>query len=303
MQRFLAEAGVAARRKAEQLIVAGRVSVNGRVAAELGTRVDPARDRVELDGKRVVVEHKDYLLLHKPRGYVSTLADPEGRPTVMALLPKQGPRLYPVGRLDFNTEGLLLFTNDGALANGLMHPRREVPKTYHVKARGVISDADVAALEAGVELDGAIRKASVVGGGLTEGGKHSWIELQITEGRNRQVHRMLESLGHQVSRLVRVGYGPLSTERLARGKWRRLEAEEVAALAALAGVAVRGKPAASPIKRTGDRGRATGKRQSAGERQRTTDNGQRGGGARETGDRRPATGDRRPGRSRPPKRR
>jgi 23S rRNA pseudouridine2605 synthase len=237
LQRFLAEAGVAARRKAEVMILDGRVRVNGRVVTELGTRVQP-RDRVELDGQRVVAEHKAYVLLHKPRGYVSTLADPEGRPTVMALLPKDGPRLYPVGRLDFNTEGLLLFTNDGELANGLMHPRREVPKTYHVKARGVLSATDVEQLESGIELDGAPRKARVAGGGLSASGKQSWIELVITEGRNRQVHRMMEAVGQEISRLVRVGYGPLTTEGLTRGKWRLLTPEELDALAHLAGVEI-----------------------------------------------------------------
>jgi 23S rRNA pseudouridine2605 synthase len=195
------------------------------------------RDRVEVDGKRIVAERKSTLLLYKPRGCVATLSDPEGRPTVMELLPEDGPRIYPVGRLDFNTEGLLLFTNDGDLANGLMHPRREVEKTYHVKLRGILSQEDVARLEEGIELDGAPRKARVAGGGVGEGGKHSWVELTITEGRNRQVHRMMESLGHQIARLVRVGYGPLTTKGLRPGKWRRLEPEELRALAALAGTA------------------------------------------------------------------
>jgi 23S rRNA pseudouridine2605 synthase len=235
LQRFLAEAGIAARRKAEALITEGRVRVNGRTA-ELGVRVVPGKDRVELDGRPVAREKKAYLLLHKPRGYVSTLSDPDGRPTVMELLPRSGPRLYPVGRLDFNTEGLLLFTNDGELANGLMHPRREVQKTYHVKLRGVLTGSDVERLEGGVELDGAARKARVAGGGKSESGKHSWIELSITEGRNRQIHRMMEAIGHEVSRLVRVGYGPLGITALPRGKWRRLTPDELQQLGELAGV-------------------------------------------------------------------
>jgi 23S rRNA pseudouridine2605 synthase len=186
---------------------------------------------------------------------VSTLSDPDGRDTVMTLLPKDGPRLYPVGRLDFNTEGLLLFTNDGELANGLMHPRREVPKTYHVKARGVISEVDVERLEGGIELDGAPRRARVAGGGLTPGGKQSWIELTITEGRNRQVHRMMEAIGQEVSRLVRVAYGPLTTDGLARGKWRHLTSDELAELAHLAGVEVEAaKP--RPLPRAMQRPRA-----------------------------------------------
>jgi 23S rRNA pseudouridine2605 synthase len=238
LQRFLAEAGIAARRKAEVLITDGRVRVNGKVA-ELGSRVDPVRDRVEVDGKPVLVERKVYALLNKPRGCVSTLSDPEGRPTVMELLPKQGPRIYPVGRLDFNTEGLLLFTNDGDLANGLMHPRREVPKTYHAKLRSILTEADVAALEAGVELDGGVRKATVAGGGTAANGKSSWVEITITEGRNRQIHRMLESLGHEISRLIRVGYGPLVVGELRRAKWRPLSPEELDGLRELAGLPTR----------------------------------------------------------------
>ncbi len=231
------------------MIVEGRVRVNGQVVTELGTRVDPSNDRVELDGKRVAIERKEYLLLYKPRGYVSTLDDPDGRDTVMALLPKDGPRLYPVGRLDYNTEGLLLFTNDGELANGLMHPRREVPKTYHVKTRGVISEVDVQRLEGGIELDGAPRRARVAGGGLTPGGLQSWIELTITEGRNRQVHRMMEAIGQEVSRLVRVAYGPLTTDGMARGKWRHLTSDELAELAHLAGVEVAAaKPRPAPVR-------------------------------------------------------
>ena len=241
LQRFLAEAGIAARRKAELLITEGRVKVNGKVA-ELGSRVDPARDRVEVDGRSVSVERKVYALLNKPRGCVSTLDDPEGRPTVMELLPKQGPRIYPVGRLDFNTEGLLLFTNDGDLANGLMHPRREVPKTYHAKLRALLSDSDVSALEKGVELDGAVRKATVAGGGTAANGKSSWIELTITEGRNRQIHRMLESIGHEVARLIRVGYGPLVVGELRRAKWRPLTPEELDALRDLAGIEAPKRP-------------------------------------------------------------
>ncbi len=234
LQRFLAEAGIAARRKAEALIVEGRVRVNGKVA-ELGSRVEP-KDRVEVDGKHVTVERKVYALLNKPRGCVSTLSDPDNRPTVMELLPKDGPRIYPVGRLDFNTEGLLLFTNDGDLANGLMHPRREVPKTYHAKLRSLLTDADVTALETGIEIDGAMRKAVVAGGGTAENGKNSWVELTITEGRNRQVHRMLESLGHEISRLIRVGYGPLVVGDLRRAKWRPLSPEELDQLRTIAGV-------------------------------------------------------------------
>lgn len=206
-----------------------------------------------MDGKPVQAERKSYILLNKPRGFVATLADPEGRPTVMELLPKDGPRIYPVGRLDFNTEGLLVFTNDGDLANGLMHPRRQVNKTYHAKLRAIITDEEVKQLEAGIELDGAVRKATVVGGGLSTSGKYSWVELMITEGRNRQVHRMLEALGHEVARLVRVGYGGLVPDKLRLGKWRPLTLEEVQALGELAGVR---KPVVTKKPMVGKQGRS-----------------------------------------------
>ena len=230
LQRFLAQAGVASRRKAEALITEGRVKVNGKVVTELGTKVDPDGDKVVVGGRRLLVERPVYLLCNKPRGYVTTVSDPEGRPTVMALIPPQSGRVYPVGRLDFNTEGLLLFTNDGDLANALMHPRREIEKTYHVKLRGVASAETVAALERGVELDGAVRKAKAKLLKQTEGGHNSWLEVTIHEGRNRQIHRMAEAIGFDVAKLQRVRYAGLGLGELPLGKVRPLSTEEVSAL-------------------------------------------------------------------------
>ena len=240
LQRFLAQAGVASRRKAEELITDGHVRVNGRIVTELGSKVDPRADQVEVDGKRVRAEEHVYLLLHKPRGYVTTLSDPERRPTVMELIGKAGPRVYPVGRLDFNTEGLLLLTNDGDLANALMHPRGEVEKTYEVKLRGLATAELIEAFQNGVILDDGERtepaRATLLG--ESEGGHNSWLEVTIHEGKNRQIHRMAEALGFQVAKLKRVRYAGLDLTGVRVGKFRRLHDDEVARLRKLVGLAV-----------------------------------------------------------------
>jgi 23S rRNA pseudouridine2605 synthase len=245
LQRFLAQGGIASRRKAESLITEGHVRVNGRVVTEMGSRVQPGRDRIEVDGRRVVVERPVYLMLNKPRGYVTTLSDPEGRPTVMKLLQRVEERVYPVGRLDFNTEGLLLITNDGDLAHGLMHPRRQVDKVYRVKVRGAAGPELVSALERGVEVDGELRTASVTVLGVTEGGKNTWLEMTIHEGRNRQIHRMIEAVGLMVAKLERVGYGGLELGTLPRGKSRPLLPRELDRLRKLAGGAAGPSPGQS----------------------------------------------------------
>src|SRR5215472_7488590 len=171
LQRFLAQAGVASRRKAEELIVAGRVKVNGQIVTELGSKVDPDADKIFLGGKRLLVERPVYLMLNKPRGYVTTLSDPEGRPTVARFLKRAGARVFPVGRLDFNTEGLLICTNDGDLAHALMHPKHEVPKTYHVKLQGMAGPEVVSAWQKGVTLDDGTRTAPATVARLGDTGK------------------------------------------------------------------------------------------------------------------------------------
>jgi 23S rRNA pseudouridine2605 synthase len=229
LQKLIAAAGLASRREAERWIVAGRVTVNGEAAA-LGESADPARDRIEVDGRPLLVaERKYYVLLNKPSGYVTTLHDPEGRPVVTDLLRDIPARLHPVGRLDLTTEGLLLLTNDGELTHRLAHPRHEVEKTYLVRVRGALSAAERRQLEQGVVLDdGLTAPARVEKVRVT--GSHSWLEITIREGRNRQVRRMCEAVGHQVSRLKRIRLAFLELGVLPPGKYRMLSAAEVARL-------------------------------------------------------------------------
>jgi 23S rRNA pseudouridine2605 synthase len=235
LQRFLAQAGVASRRKAEELIVAGRVKVNGQIVTELGSKVDPDADKVFLGGKRLLVERPVYLMLNKPRGYVTTMSDPEGRPTVRAFLKRAGARVFPVGRLDFNTEGLLICTNDGDLAHALMHPKHEVRKTYHVKLQGMVARDTVSSWQKGVTLDDGDRTAPAEVKLLGNTGKNTWLEVSIHEGKNRQIHRTAEALGFNVLKLTRIGYGGLALDDLRVGTTRELSRDEVDKLRKAAG--------------------------------------------------------------------
>jgi 23S rRNA pseudouridine2605 synthase len=227
LQKVLAHAGVSSRRAAEELPAAGRVRVDGRVITELGTKVDPREARVEVDGTRVVRQPPVYLILHKPRGVVSTMSDPEGRPTVHDLLGDvSAARVYPVGRLDFNTSGALLVTNDGDFSVALMHPRLAVPKTYVLKVQGMMEDPDVDRWRRGIDLeDGKTLPAKVKL--LRHEGDKTWLELTITEGRNQQIRRMGDATGFRVMRLARLSFAGIGTEELAPGKWRYLTAEEL----------------------------------------------------------------------------
>ncbi len=219
LNAFLARAGVASRRKADELIKAGRVTVNGE-PGQLNTFV-AARDVVRVDGEQVQKQRPAYVLLHKPAGVVTTARDPQGRPTVVDLVGHDS-RVVPVGRLDVDTTGALLLTNDGDLAHRLAHPRYEVDKVYEVECWAQPTDADLQRLRDGVELeDGPTRPAEVR---RIDGAR---IELTIHEGRNRQVKRMFEAVGHRVRRLHRSRYGPLTLEGLEPGAWRELEASEV----------------------------------------------------------------------------
>ena len=230
LQKFLAHAGIASRRAGERLILEGRVTVNGHVVRELGTRVDAGRDVVKVDGKRVAgpPSRPVWYLLNKPRGYVTTLHDPEGRPTVKDLLRGIRRRIYPVGRLDFESEGLLLLTDDGGLAHDLMHPSRGVLKTYLAKVRGVPDVEALGRLRRGVTLDR--RPTGPAQARIVRRGDNAWVEVRIVEGRNRQVRRMLEAVGYPVLRLRRTAYGPLTLGRLASGKLRPLDDREIEAL-------------------------------------------------------------------------
>jgi len=230
LQKVLAQAGIASRRSAERLIVAGRVTVNGAVVATLGTKVDPEHDAIKVDGKRIGARPsgRTYLALNKPREVVTTLSDPEGRTTVKDYLRGIKARVYPVGRLDYHSEGLLLLTDDGTLARELMHPSRGVEKTYLAKVKG-LPDRDVLArLARGIPLDG--KRTGPARVRVTRGGDNSWIEITIGEGRNRQVRRMLQAVGHPVQRLRRVAYGGVILGRLPVGHLRPLLDAEVASL-------------------------------------------------------------------------
>jgi 23S rRNA pseudouridine2605 synthase len=225
LQKVLSRAGLGSRRVCEDLVAEGRVTVNGEVA-QLGRRVDPEHDAVALDGVPVVVrDDLVYYLLNKPTGYVSTASDPEGRATVVDLVPET-PRVYPVGRLDYDTEGLLLLTNDGELTHLLTHPRFGVVKVYLAEVEGDPSPAAVRALREGVELDDGVTAPARVNV-VQRQGATSAVELGIHEGRNRQVRRMCEAVGHPVVRLVRTRIGPLRDGSLKPGTWRALSPAEV----------------------------------------------------------------------------
>ena len=228
LHKVLAHAGIASRRACERLIREGRVTVNGATVATLGVKVDPARDMIRVDGKRVPAPPAVHttILLNKPRGVVTTLSDPERRPTVRDLIPKLRARVYPVGRLDFDSEGLLLLTDDGDLARRLMHPSSGVAKTYLAKVRGEPSAESLHKLAAG-GLPVAGRPALPARARIVRRGDNCWVEITIVEGRNRQVRRMLEGIGHPVMRLRRTAYGGLTVRGLPPGRFRVLTAEEI----------------------------------------------------------------------------
>lgn len=251
LQKIIAAAGIASRRKAEQLITAGFVSVNGQTVTELGTKADPAVDSIKVNGRLLGgAERHVYLLLNKPKGHVTTVSDPEGRPTVLELLRGVKARVYPVGRLDYLSEGLLLLTNDGALAQKLTHASSHVPKTYAVKVSGKPSEVGIAKLQAGLFLPAeraplkSPEALQGAGGGrrrsesvrtapakirLLRDAENPWYEITLIEGRNRQIRRMFEQIGHHVEKIKRVRYGPLQLD-VEPGEFRHLSAQEVAAL-------------------------------------------------------------------------
>ena len=226
LQKLIANAGLTSRRQAESWIEGGRVRVNGRPAT-LGESADPALDRIEVDGRPLPMGGEIVcLLLHKPSGYVTSARDPQGRPVVVDLVKEFRQRLYPVGRLDLTTSGLLLLTNDGELAQRLTHPRHEVEKTYLARIRGHLAADQARRLESGILLeDGPTAPAKVRV--LRSQGSHGWVEISIREGRNRQVRRMFEAVGHPVSRLQRTRLAFLDLGELKPGQYRRLTADEI----------------------------------------------------------------------------
>lgn len=234
LNRHLSMCGIASRRKADILITEGKVEVNRSVVTNLGTKIDPQRDKVFVDGKQVTLVHDHvYLVMNKPRDAITTLSDERGRTTVMSLL-RSKHRVYPIGRLDRNTTGVLLFTNDGEFANRLMHPKYEIPKSYQVTLETVVTREDIEKLRKGVRLENGKPAAGEVY--VLPGGRGKEIGIIIHEGRNRQVRRMFESLGYEVKKLDRVAYGPITKEGLARGASRSLSRTEVRALRKLAGM-------------------------------------------------------------------
>jgi 23S rRNA pseudouridine2605 synthase len=230
LQKILARAGVASRRAAEQLITGGRVRVNGKPVVELGARADAERDRIEVDGTLVGREQPVYYLLHKPRGMVTTLRDPEDRPSLGTLLSQIPERVYPVGRLDFHTSGALLLTNDGDLAQALLHPSRAVPKTYVAKLNREADERMLEELERGVTLDDGYRTQPARVERLRDEEGKTWLQITITEGKNRQIHRMIEAVGPRVMRLSRLSFAGLSTEDLRPGSFRPLTPSELSTL-------------------------------------------------------------------------
>ena len=232
LQKVLSRAGVASRRAAETLIAEGRVQVNGHTIRELGSKADPDSDEIKVDGRRVKFgARRRYILLYKPRGYITTRSDPQQRRTVMDLVKGLPDYLYPVGRLDYETEGLLILTNDGDLAAALTHPRHGVERTYEARVAGTPDEAALDRLRRGIPLDGhrtQPARAELINPSRRD--NNAVVQLTITEGRNRQVRRMLEAIGHPVDRLARTRIGPIADPALKPGYWRELTPREVASL-------------------------------------------------------------------------
>src|SRR5215813_1136126 len=253
LQKIIAQAGIVSRRKAEELILNGRVQLNGQTVTELGTKADPERDHIRVDGKLLhgAQQHR-YLMLNKPKGYVTTASDPEGRPTVMKFVERSGVRVFPVGRLDYQSEGLLLMTNDGELANALTRAAAKVEKVYLVKVSGKPDAAGLDQLRSGIMIERG-RQGSREGRVMTapaeikliRDAENPWYEMTLVEGRNREIRKMFEEIGHHVEKIRRVGYGPLVLD-VAPGEVRELSQDEVEALRK----AVRGKSERAAAKPT-----------------------------------------------------
>ncbi len=231
LQKLIAAAGIASRRHAEELIAAGEVTVNGKAVTELGAKADPEVDHIKVRGRLInplLKKHQNvYVLLSKPKGYLSSMADPKGRPLVTDLVPSSLGRLHPVGRLDFNTEGLLLLTNDGEFTNRITSARNRIAKVYEVKVKGVPPESAIERLRRGIAIGKGERTAPAEVRKLREIKANSWFEVTLHEGRNQQIRRMFDSIGHSVVKLRRTRIGTLDDRGLPLGKWRRLKEIEV----------------------------------------------------------------------------
>lgn len=282
LQKLIAAAGLASRRHAEELIAAGEVTVNGQVVTEPGTKADPARDHIKVRGRLInpllAEREKVYVLLYKPRGYLASLSDPEGRPLVTQLLPASLGRLHPVGRLDFNTEGLIILTNDGELTSFVTAARNQVAKVYEAKVKGIPPEQAVERLRRGIVLDDGVRTAPAQIERTGETETNAWFEIVLHEGRNQQIRRMFDAIGHSVVKLRRVRIGNLRDERLKPGDWRYLTPAEVSRLKR-GGGATRERASGKRPERASD---AQRKRTSDPQRQRTgVARGERAGGAKD----------------------
>lgn len=232
LQKLIAAAGIVSRRHAEELIAAGEVTVNGAVVKTLGAKADPERDHIKVRGRLInpLLKQREnvYVLLNKPRGVLSSVSDPEGRKLVTDLVPSSLGRLHPVGRLDFNTEGLLILTNDGELTNLITTARNRVPKVYEVKVKGIVPEAALERLRRGIALDDGARTSPAEIKLLSESDVNSWFEVVLHEGRNQQIRRMFDAVGHSVLKLRRTRIGFLKDEVMRPGQWRFLTTAEVA---------------------------------------------------------------------------
>src|SRR5438105_10536110 len=254
LQKIIAHAGVASRREAETMIRQGRVTVNGRVITELGTKADADRDHVKVDGKLLTqAEPHRYILLYKPKEVMTTVEDPEGRRTVIDLVRGVHERIYPVGRLDYHSEGLVLLTNDGDLAYKVSHPTHGSVKTYNVKVRGVPDERLLDKLRRGITIEGKrtlpceIQRIKTTGRNNEEG--NSWVEVRLREGRTQQIRKMFQAVGHPVAKLKRVAIGPISDPKLTAGEWRELSKQEVKLLSTVMEPKKEAKPRRAPAKR------------------------------------------------------
>lgn len=226
LQKIISRAGTASRRKAEELILKGRVAVNGEIITELGSKADAKKDTITVEGRRIEpFLPRMVVLLNKPDGYITSMRDPEGRPTVAKLVDHFPVRLYPVGRLDYHTEGLLILTNDGDLAQKIEHPAHAIAKVYVAKVKGIPEQHQLKALRQGVSLEG--RKTLPAGIRVLETRKNAWVEITLREGRQNQIRKMFESVGHPVIKLKRVAIGALRDDRLKPGEFRLLKPQEI----------------------------------------------------------------------------
>ena len=248
LQKILARAGITSRRKAEEMILEGRVSVNGSLVLELGTKADAGIDVIELDGMAIgAAENKVYIMLNKPPGYITSVEDPQGRPTVMSLVSGIIERVVPVGRLDYETEGLLVMTNDGDFSQLLQHPRFEVERCYRVKVKGVPTRIVLDKLRAGVFIDNVKTNRCKIKV-FSKLDKNSWLEVWLKEGRNRQIRKMFEAVGYEAVRIIRTGFGPLELGALPVGAYRFLNKMEIETIKSFEKT-LNKKPPSKPIRK------------------------------------------------------